>query len=355
MQAKIKVISLLSILIFFSSCDQSSKREVTLSFDKVCLDISGNELSLYSTADLQTTSNSTLLYGYNRFSNKIDKFDIEKRKVLEKLDLNFEDPEAIIAYENFGLIDGKIWIKSKFKFIELTEKPKIYNLEKDIQIFKNGFSKEKHIFIPPTFGGLDADRSGNIYLKLFFENGGASIAYLNLPKYEAGLVPFKNPIENLNAYSYKKYPNLEVIDNDSLLINYNFSSKIYIFDQKSGKSTVYNVPSDYTLNETPPLKNEEMNDTKTTVRYHLNELNFFGVKYDRFRNIYLRVHQDKRETSGEPQTLYLSIISKDFKKIKEIKLPDSVKPYFEIGRQGIYFPLETINESQLCFSLMSIN
>jgi tRNA C32,U32 (ribose-2'-O)-methylase TrmJ len=138
-----------------------------------------------------------------------------------------------------------------------------------------------------------------------------------------------------------------------VVINYSFSSKIYLYDLDTGEIVEKNIKSQFTDNETPPMPSDQMNDISARVNYHLNELNFFGVRYDHFRDVYLRVHQDKREADARP-VFYLTIISKKFEKLTEIRLAEDIKPYFEIAPEGVFFPVEPQNESQLCFQLLTL-
>ncbi|RLD20240.1 MAG: hypothetical protein DRI71_10665 [Bacteroidetes bacterium] len=351
-----KQISVILLLIGFSCSTSSTKnKSLIISFTDVCIPIEGNQLSLYLIGCTYSVNQSTSFYGYNNLQHKFDVFDLKNAKYVRSIEMDEFGPEGISNIETFGVIkDDVLVIKESSRIVKLGDSISIFKLKPDSSYhLKNGFSLDEYTIISKIFDGIDIDSEQNLYFSLLSKDQKFPFVKINTNNKTLSLIPFENPKEYKVAnYGYKMYPTIE-LGKDGLVINYNFSSKIYLYDESTEGIKSYNLKSSFTENETPPLSGEDLRDIPKRVDYHLNELNFYGVRYDKYRNLYLRVHQDKRESEVDKQNIYLTIISSDFRKMDEIKLPDKVKPYFEIGEEGIYFPVEPKDESHLCFKLLT--
>lgn len=339
------------ILVFQISCGYQKEKNNSIKIykDKKCIALPGNQLNLY----LDASANSTYFYGYNNFSHQIDVFDLENLEFKKSIKLSSDGPEAITNIETFDVIDDEtIFIKESIKRIHRIKEGNIesFRLSKNYFQEEAGFEFDHYSIISNTFDGFDFDTENKVYFPLHSKSNNNQICRIDFERNVITLLPIlvSFPV-NLSNYGDKMYPNIEIVDNE-IFFNYNFSSKVYSYNTLNRELNQYNIKSNFTENETPPLGEEAYrNDISKRASYHLNELNFFGIRYDKFRDLFYRVHQDKRESSDQKQELYFTVISRNLTKLSETKLPEGTKPYFEITKKGIYFPFQPEDESYLCF------
>jgi hypothetical protein len=142
---------------------------------------------------------------------------------------------------------------------------------------------------------------------------------------------------------------------EDLIYTFEFSNKVFLFNPFNRKKEIIPVTSDFTKNESSEISKDDFEEINLRVKYHMNEIHFYGIQYDQYRNLFYRVHMDKRESSDEKAKFYLTILNEQFKKLREFQLPENIKPFFEVGEAGIYFPLQIKNESTLSFYLLEFD
>lgn len=350
-------ICLLAISAAPLGCDLKKARN-PLRFETRCIAITSNELSFYPIAGVATTNDSTHFFGFDHLRrDKMDVFNLTSKKYSRSIHLESEGPSMISNVETFGFLNSKLLLKENFRLVLFDSAGmQALSLRKGGEVVpKNGFDFDEFSVIASLFDGLPSDSRGRIFLPIIAKQLDFPFAVVNWNEKTISLLGFKSPLtDGIEKYGDKIYPSIDIINDQTAVINYNFSSKIYLYDLRNSKVTEENIESDFTPNDTPPLASKELTDVSARVNYHLNELNFFGVRFDRFRHVFLRVHQAKREPEA-PAVFYFTIISADFEKLNEIRLPNGVKPYFEVAPEGVYFPLEPNNESEICFYLLPLN
>lgn len=347
--------SFVCMAIGISSCNnQRSGQKSEINFEDICIPIRETELSLYPIATSFSARDTTLFYGYNYAYHKFDVFDLDRRKFLRSIKLDQQGPNGISNLETFDVVNNCLLIKENYRIVSLCRDSLFaFVLKPDISYqLLGGFNFDQHAIISSPFDGIDRDSGGNLYFPVLSADSKFPFVSINIKNKTIGLLDFTNPVEHTVRYGDKMYPAIEVVNDDQLILNYNFSSMIYVYGRNLKNQKRKNIESEFTANETAPLPEESLHDVSLRVKYHLNELNFFGIKYDPYRNVLYRVHQDRRASSEDDPELYLTIISSNFSKIREIKLPKKSKPYFELSRKGIYFPVEPKNESEICFTLL---
>lgn len=376
------LVFLISLSCSLKNNSSSSEIKVTnLRTDSIIIDISGRELPTYSNFTslfIDSASKYPIFLGYNHYEHSFDYFDLTDKRLLKKVNLNYEGPNGIRKFGNFVFIkhDTILVFESMYFYkIDLNGivylRKKIFDLEKgrDFQ-----FINEISVQFPENNLCYDHGRiySHVVPLKAQFWE----IEFYNKP-FIASISLESNSVEFLNI----KYPDEANSDRlfgyllkpyilkrgKDLIYNFPFSSKIYTYDLSKNSCSVFDGKSQFTKNESEPL---DFNLFKGKLASHeigkhfINSLHFHKIVYDPYKNLYYRVHTKMEETQGNSKkslTLkYLCIFDKDLKKITEIELDkklfiNNYIPY----QNGIIFQVANYDNIQdinkLKFSILNFS
>jgi hypothetical protein len=334
--------------------DESSK--LTIKAKTINIPIDAQGLSIYPIASVfNKKQGEDLFYGYNYFSNSIDVYDIKNRVFSHKITFDNDGPEYLTDLETFEVVgldsflikaSKRLLIKGKntheiMRFDDRSKLKSLGSLELDkidvmCSLFDGITFYDKNIYFPI----INNDHYPNLFIDINLKDRSCQLVDISIP------LSFKGKF-----YGDKMYPNMIAYKED-LIYTFEFSNKVFLFNPFNRKKEIIPVTSDFTKNESPEISKDDFEEISLRVKYHMNEIHFYGVQYDQYRNLFYRVHMDKRESSDEKAKFYLTILNEQFKKLHEFQLPENIKPFFEVGEAGIYFPLQTKNESTLSFYLL---
>ena len=362
---KEKVVFYVVIGLLLSGCKNSTKEEkssdsLKINFTEKCIPIDYNQNSLYIQAITKLTDSATLFYAYNKNHHKIDVFNLSNASFLKEIQLEYVGPAGIPYFNSFDVRNNEDLIFGEFKFFSKLSNnalSKVFfsnDYNQNITL-KNGFDFDNYLLDPGGKDKLPIDSFKNYYLGVFpiTKMRYYEIIKFNFEKRTLEKLDYEFPsIFNDKFYGDNMTPNIIFIDN-SLLINYGFSSKVFRYDLQKKTTDQYDLNSSFTKNLSNPISKQDFKDPALRTAYD-KEITFFGMKYDPFRNLYYRIHLAPRKSLKEKPRFYLMIIDMELNVLKEIELPSGLKPYFEIGNEGVYFPKQTGSESQLCFELLEV-
>ena len=134
-------------------------------------------------------------------------------------------------------------------------------------------------------------------------------------------------------FGFKQFPNVTYTDQD-ILYNFPISSNIYRIDIETGKETAFGGKSRYTPNLASELTMPY--DMKDASKHHIENIHFFEIQYDPYKNIYYRLHLDKTEnvsttpfrTLSDSKELYLTSFDKNFRITSETKLENNIYTHY---------------------------
>lgn len=347
------------IILLFTSChteisDESSK--LTINSKTIDIPIDSQGLSIYPIAAVfNKKQGEDLFYGYNYFSNSIDVYNLKNWSFSHKIKFDNDGPKYLDDLETFQVVgldsflikvSKRLIIKgkntheiirfddrSRFKTMESLELDKIDVI---CSLFDGITFYDQNIYFPI----INNDHYPNLFIDINLKDSSYKLMDIFIP------LSFKGKF-----YGDKMYPNM-IAYKEGLIYTFEFSNNIFLFNPFNRKEEIIQLTSDFTKNESSEISKDDYEDTKLRVKYHMNEIHFYGIQYDHYRNLFYRVHMDKRESSDEKARFYLTILNEQFKKLHEFQLPEYIKPFFEVGEAGIYFPLQTKNESTLSFYLL---
>ncbi|MGW8123290.1 hypothetical protein ACV07N_11580 [Roseivirga echinicomitans] len=120
-----------------------------------------------------------------------------------------------------------------------------------------------------------------------------------------------------------------------LVYNFRFSSKIYRYDINTGKIDQFPANSGYTSNLRKAYAVAESSDTRKTAEYMLGGLIFSSVQFDKETNLYVRLHSETFEKNGRmDRKTFLMLFDTNFNTMLEMELTDKIviEPIVEGGK-----------------------
>jgi len=131
-------------------------------------------------------------------------------------------------------------------------------------------------------------------------------------------------ITDKNDYGWKQLPNVNFTDS-KIIYNLPIESNIYVIDIETGKSNIYGGKSKYTKNEVDKLNLPY--DFEQGNRHISENVHFYELNHDPFRDVYYRLHSDIAEFDAtqdfesllNKKELYLTVFNNKFEVINETK------------------------------------
>lgn len=282
------------------------------------------------------------LIGYNYQTHNLDIINLTQ-KIIESIPLHGEGPNAIHRDIN-GIYSNtldSIWLYSANT---------AYLLQRDgIIISKINLPVDAGEYIINTTNYSNAiikihyhpERNSIFYTtvnpgkKIFFFMNEFSIHSGNVKK---TLLEYTDAEDGIGKnYGWMQHPN--VTCNDRLIIfNFPFNSNIYVLDIDSGIISKHGGKSSFTddiANKTFKISVEDWD------RHLIENVHFYEVNYDKFRDCYYRIHVNGLEFIPKisfseqlnNKRLYLTIFDNQFNYVKEIPL--AMDSYNVIGGWGV--------------------
>lgn len=347
---KISQFILFSVLLI--SCNISKDKNETIisspliKIDTLSVNINENYLQNYTA--LRNRIYNDQLYAYNIHQHTIDIFDFATQNFISQIKLKREGADGIPNINSFIIANGLIIAQNESNYTIIDQNGKIvkkisketltnnlndkdYLLDAPNNISISNFedmtydSNEKKLIVP--ISTLDPHKLKDKYC----------LANIDINTEKISFYPITYP-DKLNNEYYGKLsrPNSLTIK-DQIIYNFSYSSNIYLFDKNSQTTTLYNITSDFTKNNSEQL--DKNANIKKQLDHYFHSLYFHGIQYDHYRNIFYRLHTNKSSDVSvfNNKETYLTIISANFEKIAEIKLPTNLYPIFNITEKGLLF------------------
>ena len=358
------VLSCFFLAMILVGCQQPNVKNelVTVNSDTVDIFIGVDYLESYTT--LRNVVQHECLYGYNNKEHTIDLFDLKERKPIKQISLEKEGANGIVYPHALTIHQDTVWIQTATHFFATDLDGKIiWRLDKkelDKQIDHSVYSFSSTGVTVCNFEDLVYDSNRQelvvpIYLlDPFSLEKKQAVATIQVKEKKVTLLPIPFPETIIHDYYGKLSTPQLLVKGDSLVYNFPNSAAIHIFNRKNGEITTHHIESEYTANLSETIR-ENANATKILDHY-LHALFFHKVQYDEKRGLYYRLHTDHstdRAAFSNKET-YLTIISSDFKKLKEVKLPANCYPFYVITDDGLLFQfMEGLKEDMFSYQIVT--
>lgn len=342
-----KSLSTFIILAFISSCNEKkveiAKQELSVSIDTVRIDSNNKILDLWgflSFSDFNSENN--MIFGYNTFDHSIDQIDLDKLVVFQSHKFEKEGPNGTgqIFHEFNVLKENRFFIKS-------FEKSGVFdfsgNLVQKIE-WKNSFfpNGEKYDNFPRRQILVDFERPLVFGLTYDYENIEVNLDILSLEE---------NTVERLDLKSKKSYgelsmrsassgniidPSIEFVNqNDKIIVTYEFSSEILIYDYKNKtlKTVDYEPKLTPKIVLKPGIKEGSMREIIKQTKFFYEQVAFYRVVWDKEKKYYYRLSTKTTFEEEDPKNsipsldkidkvrVFLSVFDLEFNLLHELEIP----------------------------------
>ena len=389
------ILQVLTIILCFS-CKKSvndNKNVLDFTSKKISIPITYNELSSYNDSDIFQADGCDYFIGYNNNTHAFDIFDLRNNKKYKSIKLEYQGPHGtsvgnIAANKNYIAVIDKNIIINIFNHEGKKIHKFFFNIIYDLEVaesedgseiksmdgyaigpseisFGNYVRKmiltEDNILVLPAFP-FQKRASPGYYdqFKLLFID-------LNKENPEPIQLNVKYP-DNFKEKFYGDFdiPQITYI-NERLVYSFPVSNEIFMMNEDSTFSSVkLDLKSDMSkITDISMVHYSDYGGRRFDYFFHATR--FFLPVYDSDRELYYITYKNQTDPGGEDieeagilrhSKYFLSVFDKDFTYLYSIKLPNFIKPIYDITDQGIYFSYNAYgveNESSLSFYLLTIH
>ena len=334
-----------------------------ISFDKeeINIPIDDKTLTSYQVISCFQENRENLIYAYNNPMHSLDIFNINDRTV-SHLSFNKEGENGILKNVSGLYVHQKdsLWLYSQgFLYLvnnegEVKGKYELPFPERGFIMVETNFSTATtQLFYYPQRNSVfyltvTPTEESAIYLVYEYSLNSGTFKAFELKGSETEKFAGKR-------FGFKQFPNVTYTGQD-ILYNFPISSNIYRIDIETGKETVFGGKSQYTPNLVSELTMPY--DMKDAGKHHIENVHFFEIQYDPYKNIYYRLHLDKTENVSttpfkdlcDSKELYLTCFDKNFRITSETKLENNIYTHYNswgVIENGLFITKDNLlNEDQ---------
>jgi hypothetical protein len=362
-----KILSYILIIVVFTVGCTGEKKEINdIRFeykpDTLSIPIDEYHLSAYLSIPNHTSNNN--LYVFNSKVYAIDVIDLHQKQVLKSIKLEKEGPDGIPNVSAFVICDSAIIIESydRYSFISFDGSIKNRISKTDLELDNHDYSiiTKKKIGVS-NFKNFSVNCSKNELIvpvyKIREDNyQGCCIASVDMKNSHTELLPIPYPESFKQGKFYGNMDEPQItLKNDSLIYNFPNSSQIFIYNSCTKDIVTHNITSGYTNNATESLSSDA--EQAEIIKHYVSSLFFHRICYDKYRNLYYRLHTDKINMNEKPgeKKIYLTVLDENFTKLGEIKLPFNFYQVYNITEQGIVFQLIDSGKNEDFFTVVFLS
>lgn len=131
------------------------------------------------------------------------------------------------------------------------------------------------------------------------------------------------------------------------------SSQVFVMNQGTTKSL--DLESKWSDNLAQPIKDFSKGTDLARYMHKTKEVNYFPLTYDRYRNLFYRIHKSSIQTTEESPKFYLSVIDSSLEKLAEFRFAEGYYIFPIVTKEGLMFSAINKHDDKLeliryCFS-----
>lgn len=342
-----KIFSLFLIVNIIFSCtkkenevlDNQYGTSVTLKKENVLVSIDDETLTSYQVISIYNDGKDDYIFGYNSKLHTIDVIAVGDT-VISHIQLQEEGENGILKQVSGIFVHNmdSIWVYSQ-NYLCLTD--------------TLGCVKKKSVLPFPVGGFIVVDTNFSIAANgIFYHPERETVLYLTATPTNEGadykVYEYNLKLNNFQSYDlaagvlekragknygWKQFPNVSYTL-DKIVYNFPISSNIYSIDIKTKKEAAYGGRSNFTSNCVSELVMPY--DFQVANKHLLENVHFFELQYDRWRNVYYRLHLGDVEYINKKdfndiyndKKIYITVFNSDFEVINETDLGAETYNYF---------------------------
>jgi len=341
----LKNIILILLLLLVSSCITKRDENFNIStplfskvnyrIDTILIPIDSVTSNKIFVFDHFQSEHTEVLFYYNSNNHIVYGFDLNKNEYQYMIQLSYDGENGVGTVESLhvhNLDSIFLYERGIIKIINLQGRVKTsFNLIRGMSD-DFGFVFANHTFRLNFIPKIKSVLLNNIYgmqnrshaLEMPF----AAICNFSDRKIYAVPIMYSDYLKNKRGdFGYHWGVNmLEILDDGRVVYTFPPESNIYTHNLLTEKNDSYAAPSKFTKSTVPPL---ESTSDRIKIRKHLIENpTYYGVMFDRYKNLFYRIHRGGREftTNDDGNELrdvnfYITVFDSNLNYIDEIELP----------------------------------
>lgn len=339
----------LLLLILFASCSDKKNLEIgKLSvYDSIAVSIDYPILPEYARLVPYCKGDSIYMTGYNRHVHSIDFVNLSGGDSFV-VPLRKEGPDGILPVQFFCFVGDSMVCRDQSGILVLAMDGSVVNRLSKTQIVQSGqyslgtrglnnyrymnSSDGKALIHLSPVTHCDSVHIGKVY-----DVSKDSLEFLP-PCYPSEVV------ENVPYLESLSIPDINIYDTDKIVYNFPFSSQVFLYDKKKGKTKVFDIRSGTIANELDFEKWKGMGVVDRALKEVL--MSRFGrVYYSPLLEKYYRVHYGNLEEGNKKtRNMYLMVFDESGDFIKEYLLPSHFSEQYFFLHDTLYFACRSSND-----------
>lgn len=340
----------LFVSVLLMSCSEKKSLEMrTLSvYDSISVSIDYPILSEYVIGVPYCKGDSIYVTGYNHYNHSIDFVNLSGG---DNFIVTFqkEGPNGVLPVQLYCFVGDKIVCRDRSGILTLAMDGSVIDRlpRKDLETPAEQYSLGvKGLYNYRYLNNLDdkvliplspIEKGGSVHIGKMYDVSLGSLEFLS-PCYPPKVVDNVQYLEGLSI------PDINIYDTDKIVYNFPFSSLVYLYDQKIGKTKVLDIRSGTIDNELDFDEWKDMSVVDRAVKeYYMSR--FGRVYYSPLLEKYYRVHYGAEEKGGgKPRNMYLMVFDESGDVIEEYLLPSQFSVQYFFFEDTLYFACRNSND-----------
>lgn len=273
-------------------------------------------------------------------------FDLEKKRPIWSHKFEIDGPNFLdTPVFDIAMTNDKIHVLSQSHFSTFNLKGEIIQRydENQIEGFNSEFTLHSFEFIEPNkiafpkllYSAVSPSYSTGTKESIFVEFDLLTNEFKSLNIFSPQESLISNP--DIGYYNDFSEHNALIVKGD-LVYNFQFSSKIYLYNFSNKRLESFKAESDFSENVRTPLSSNP--SMQELAEYYYTGPRFYSLDYDSLTNTYIRLHFEYllTTTGNRIMTKYVTVFDDKFKHLLEIPLPhiESVNLFVNKGKIYIW-------------------
>lgn len=361
---RVNVIPLMWFLgLFVISCEKSNyinlntqpdnNINVKVEFESVRIHIDSITYQAYAMFQNAVIEGTSYLTGYNKKTHSFDIFNLDSRQFYKHLVLERRGPNGIEFVDGFYFHNwDSIFVYGIGELLLIDSACNVLTSYDIFSLDNVDFQKKGSLVLNLGMGLIYSPSRNSVIFryiprnvkfkgKEYYEIPFLAEFFLDNNLIRVIPVSFSNYIKS-NYLGHLDMPFLS-LQNENIYYCFSGESNIYTYDLDSDTNRVFGGRSSYTKNLAKATKPRSTQNA--TIRYLIENISFFNLRYDPFNEIYYRLHfgdikykiSKELNTTFRDKSLYLMIFNKNMELIIEKKLDDYtyIPEFYGVCKDGI--------------------
>ena len=366
MKKHIWISGMLVSLLMACSPSQEQKQTISagvLEYDSLSIPIDYPYLGFYYRISCYQEGRNLYCAGYNHLMHSIEVFDLTNRRTVQSYVLEPEGPNAVQKNQisDFVMNDSLFVFRGYRNDVKVLSR-KDGTLLKTIVTFlpEDNYKLNYRGARDGSYGGLEMRwDEGKIVTPLFTKQTQTMADKLalsvDLTTEKAEILSLSYPEEmkeDLGCYGSLTFPNFTTSE-DRWVYNFANSSRVYIYEKRTGKVQVLDMKSNATPNKAFPVdSNLKERNLRKSAEYESTTLRFGSVYYDETADVYVRMHYAGKEKIFDDRKSYLMIHRCKTGETLEYEMPEELSAKYFVSDGRLYIELKNHDDVCLRFAVV---